>query len=266
MRRFLLLFSLLGCFAAAKQQPTAPLSAASVEPVGEVEAAEQEQRARCALKRVHLLRMFFLVQAHHLNTPEHDAECLALARRLQAPAAYIKLLEVEAAGPLSGRDHYEHNEAVNQVMIAYGVDALAARLLAERLCCNEQQARELTEWLPMDFVFNVVPRSQLSPQDVSDQLAAMRELFERMQQEYSKAVDRESADAAANDLLQVLSWLPKSAPLRLIIGRRRSVDFPGYSQIVLPAEQKLNEQRKRLIEADFYGSKKLNAMDQLLCL
>ena len=267
MRRFLSSLVALGCLAAAEPPPVASSSAAASEKLaGEAELTEQEQRARCAIKRVHLLRMFFLVQTRYRNTPQHDAECLALARRLQAPADYVELLEAEASGTLSGLSYYEHNKAVDTLMDRYGVDALAARLLAERLQCNEQEAHEFVEWLPVQFVFNTVPNRRLSPQEFMNQLHALRRLFERMEQEYAKATDRTSADAAANALLQALPWLPQSAHLRLIIGQRRSVDLPGYRQFVLPAEQKLNEQRSRLIETGFYGSKKLNAIDQLLCL
>lgn len=266
MRYILPLIFLLGCSAATGQDPVSRADAENIEQQLKSMPEHQTEAARSAIKRVVLLRMMFLVQASHRNTPEHDAECLALARRLQAPEAYVSLLEAETLGPLSGRDYYEHNKAVDELMRSYRVDALSARLLAERVRCNEQQARELMEWLPVQFVFNTIPDATLNAQDYGNQLRALRDLFERMHQQYAKVTDRASADTAADSLLECLPWIAKTGGLRLLISERRSTDLPGYRQIVHPTESKLNEQRSRLVESNFYGSKKLDALDELLCL
>lgn len=269
MKYALLLTFLLGCPAGAQQGSLPPVSAASIEAEVKAMLVEQVEAARSAIKRVHLLRMMFLVQDRHRNTPEHGAECLAMARRLQAPAAYVNLLKEELADSplsLSGRAYYAHNKLMTELMRAYGVDDLSARLLAERVHCNEQQARELSEWLPVQFVFDRVPVSKLTPDDYVKELQSLRDLFEHMQQEYAKVVDRASADAVADALLGSLPLLQKTAYLRFMISKKHSTDIPGYQQYIYPTEHKLNELRARLIETFFYGSKKLNAVDELMCL
>ncbi len=269
MKYALLLTFLLGYSAGAQQQPKPPVSVEGIEEQVKAMSVEQVEAARSAIKRVHLLRMMFLVHARHRNTPEHGAECLAMARRLQAPSAYVNLLEEElAAAPLSlsGRAYYEHNKLMAELMRVYKVDELSARLLAERVHCDEQQAREFAEWLPVQYVFDRVPMVKFTPNDYVSELQSLRDLFEHMQQEYAKVVNRASADAAADALLGSLPLLQKTAHLRLMIGRKHSTDIPGYQQFVYPVEQKLNELRARLIETSFYGSKKLSAMDELMCL
>ena len=264
MKTFVILALLLGSLTTA-ESPVGPASPelSTVEQIRTM-PPEQWETERCAMKRVMLLRMLFLVHDRYRSTPEHSAECLALARQLQAPKAYIALLEAEA--PLSGRNHYEHQRAMSQLMNAYALDELSARLLAESVRCDEKQARELVEWLPMQHVFNLVPGTKPDLQDITNQLQALRELFECMEKEYAGVKDRASADAAADALLTALPFLTESAHVRLIIRKQQSTDLPGYHQIVQPIENKLNELRIRLIESAFYGSKRLIAMDELLCL
>ena len=228
--------------------------------------AEQLEAARCAMKRVLLLSALYLTQDRHRTTPEHAAECLALARRLQAPAEYVQLLEVTAQGDLGGQAHYLHRSALRNVVAAYGVDAVAVRLLAETVHCTAQQARELDEWLPMRHVFNLVPDADLTSEDMNKQLSALRTLFERMSEQYAKVTDRASADAAAEALLDALQYVSQSSYIRLIVNKQRSTDFPGYARIVGEAAGQLRKHRVRLLEASFYGSFKLAALDELLCL
>ncbi len=231
------------------------------------EDAQPTQGESCAIKRVLLLSMMHLVRERHSMPPQYVAECVACAKRLQAPAAFIEYYEVGNSGKLGGRAFYDNHRAMSALLIKYRVDELAIRLLAEDIPCSEQQARELVEWLPVEHIFNLMPPShQVTREVIERQMSELLELYERISDEYAKVTDRAGADAAADALLDTLPVLSEIPDVRLLLNKLRSENRAAFVRVLGPTGKRLSEQRVKLVESNFYGSVKLAVMDALLCI
>ncbi len=252
---------------AGQPQTVGEENAPAGQAVNDEGSAQPTQEECCAIKRVLLLSMMHLVRERHSLPTQYVAECVAFAKRLQAPAAFIECYEVGNGGKLGGRAFYDNHRAMNALLIKYRVDELAIRLLAEEVPCTVQQARELVEWLPVQHIFNLMPPPQQITREVFDrQMSKLKQLHERMGVEYAKVVDRAGADAAADALLDTLPVLSEIQDVRLLLNKLRSENRAAFAQALGPVGKHLSELRVKLVESNFYGSVKLAVMDTLLCI
>ena len=228
---------------------------------------EQRKEAQSdAVKRVMLERMIRLKEEKHRLSRENSEHCLKRAKELGAPPAFVNLLEKETAGTLMGREVYVHNEEMKRLLLLYGVDELQVRLFVEDMKCSAAEAFLIAAWLPVHDVFEVVPeKMNMDEKEMRQQLTVLREVYGRMADVYKDVKNRETAEAAAESLLPLLSKLRPTASLRCILSRIEKDRVPLYREIVVPAKDQLVRQRALLRESNFYGSHRLAALDSLLC-
>ena len=227
--------------------------------------AEQQLAAREAVKRVVFARLVRQKEDARRLTRENSAACVALARQLNAPQALVELLQMEAEQQLSGRLLYDHRLAFNNLVRAYGVDALQIRLFTEGMHVSDKDLREICDWLPKEHLFNLVPETPVPTEELLVQLSLLGEIYAQIDHLYKGVTDKEQADAAAQSLLDSLQSFDATAPVRkVLIDRKVPRVTAVFQQLLLPIMQQLSEQRTRLQQADFFGSRHLAALDYLL--
>lgn len=227
---------------------------------------EEQESAREAVKRVLLHRTLRQKDDAARLTTANAAECLELAQRLHAPEALVHMLELEAGDCLSGRLLHDYREAFNALVAAYGVDMLQMRLYSENQAYTTAEMRRVFEWLPLKHVFNLVPTRELDAAAIETQFMTLGKVFSRMAEVYAGVSNREQADAAAEALLPLLADYDRTSPVRLLFmvegeSPRLVRPFALYVQSVAVA---LVEQRRRLVETGYYGSRRLATLDYLL--
>lgn len=227
--------------------------------------AEEQQAARMAVKKVTLHRILRQKDDAARLTPENAAECRALAETLHAPAEMVQLLEAEARGPLSGRALYDQRQAFNSLVAAFGVDAVQMRLYVESQSYSTAEMRRALEQLPLETLFNLVPQGELTDEAALQQLDTLAVVYQKAAELYSGVSNREQADAAAVALTELLREFDTTSPVRLEIMAYRSSRFmEPYARIVQKHAAQYIEQRIKLLEADFYGSRLLSTIDFML--
>lgn len=221
--------------------------------------------ARAAVKQVMVQRTLRQKEDGARLTLQNAADCLALALRLQAPAPFVEMLRLEAGGQLRGRDLHDYRQAFTDLVMAYGIDALAIRLCTEGLPYSVADLRSVLDWLPLEHVFNLVPGVELSEQVMNAQFSTLAELYRSRAEVYAGVSNREQADAAAEALLDQLSSYESTASVRLLLTKQQDTNLLDYfRELVRREAPALPEHRRRLQEVDYYGSRKLALLDYLL--
>lgn len=249
----------------ADEEPAAPPALPTREEVQQLPEAER-LAAREAIKSVMLQRALRQKADGARLTPENAAACHALAEQLQAPAPFVRMLQIEATGKLNGRAMHEHRLAFENLVAAYGVDSLAIRYYTEGLPYPLEDLRREAAALPLQHVFNRVPKMDYTREQWEQQLSTLAGVYKRMAELYTGVSSRAQADAAADALVELLAPLDSTSPLRLALMAQNG---PGYLQgefarLVQPAMDRLAALRTPLLEADYYGSRKLAVVDYLL--
>ena len=266
MKRFITIALLLACGVGAGEQPAPP----TLPPVPTAEEllalpAEELLAARESVKKVMLHRALRQKDDAARITLENVAECLALARRLHAPEPFIRMLELEAADSFSGRALHEYRDAFNRLVAAYGVDAVQMRLYTENQSYSTAEMRRVLESIPLRGAFNLVPRVHLDVDAVEAQLTMLGRVYACMAEVYAGVNSREEAEAAADALLPLLEDYDSTATVRMILmASGEPEQNPLFARLALPAAKRCMEQRRRLMETDYYGSRRLSTLDFLL--
>lgn len=243
--------------------PAAPAAALS-EPAPR-QTPEQRAAEASAVKRVMLHRSIRMRADRHRYTRENAEASAALAAELRAPAALVELLRAEAAAPLRGNAFYEHRRALHRLLQEYGVDELGILLFAEGVNFPLQEVQQAAEALPMEPLFNLLPQRASTPEELAQQVDILAAAYAQMVPVYSRISSREQADAAAAELLPLLSACDAALPLRMVVSVRGATPAHLlYQRKVAPHRRELVEHRRRLREAMFYGSALLAALDYLL--
>ena len=226
---------------------------------------QERTAAATAIKRVMFRRFLRLREERHRLTQENTAETAALAEQLKAPAVFCTLLKLEAAAPLSGRDLYDYRQILNKTLAAYGVDALQIRLFVEDISCPPARLQAIVDTLPVEAVFNLLPRQQIDDRELESQIVLLVNTYARLVQLYKDIANREQADAAALELHGLLQEYSATAPLRMLLTERRNPRMQAiYEEVGLAARRALNQERTRLQECAYYGSYALAVLDYLL--
>lgn len=221
--------------------------------------------ARSAIKKVIFLQTARLKHERHRLTAENAKESAKLSAESEAPAEFTRMMQLQTERPLNSRDGYEHARRLEQILQAYGVDALQIRLFIEGNRCTLAELRALAEWLPYADVFDLVQDATL-PDDAElyAQMDTLQAIYRSMEEIYRSVETKEQADAAADALLPQLAEYKKTLPLRLLLQRLDVDRFLPYQQRVGKIAKLLITQKKRLNEVAFYGSRKLEVLDALL--
>ena len=264
-----LLPALIACAVSVAQGEAAAESwlpeAPTAEAVQQLPAAERTAAA-AAIKRVMLRHTIRLKEERHRYTRENAAECVALAEQLRAPEPFIRLLKVAAAEQLSGRDLYDYQQTLSRLLRAYMVDALAIRLFVEGVRFPAEELRRVADALPVESVFNLLPaQGVVSDEDAELHLTTLADMGVQIAELYKGITNREQADKVAQELLRFLPVYDLTAPTRMALASQKSSRLHGlYQRIVEPVGQVLTEPRRRLHEANYFGSALLASLDYLM--
>lgn len=257
---------LLVCLAAsaaeeqAERLPTPPSRAQVMLLTPQKRAA-----AAAAMKRVMFHRYLRLRDDRHRLTQENAAECAAMAEQLEAPSVFAELLKREAAAPLSGRDLYEHRQALQQILSVYEVDELQIRLFVESMHYPAAALSAVVDALPIEPLFNLLPTEKTDMSTMQEQLLSLASIYAKQAELYKGISNREQADAAASDLPQLLDAFHATAHARFMVAAQRDKKLLHlYERTALPARLALNAQRRNLLETAYFGSVRLAVLDYLL--
>lgn len=220
---------------------------------------------KASVKKVLVLRHLRMRDDAARLTRENSEAALALAQQLQAPAELVRLLQAEVDDSLQGRSLYEHRTAFNEFVGSCGVDELQIRLYMESLPYTTEELSRLLEWLPQEHLFNLVPPGEPEAAAIRQQLAEMAQIYKEAGEAYADITNREQADAAAEKLLPLLARYDATLQARLIMLRAPSPEQKRILHfLVEPVYKAYVQQRLRLMETDYYGSRKLASVDYLL--
>lgn len=254
------------------QQPEPPAPAPQQPAVAAtpdlVSALPEQERlaAREAIKQVMMQRTIRLKDDRRRLTRANAEASAAQAEQLHAPEALVNLLKKEAA-LLSGEPGslYECRQTLSKVVAAYGVDELQIRLFVEGLDFSGKEMREVVDWLPLQYAFNLVNVDPELDSELEGQLTALVDLYAQVAETYRGVADKEQADAAAQALLSLMEIHDTVAPLRYKMQSGGSTRLHMlYERLVIPVLQEISPIRMRLIEAGYYGSRHLAALDYLI--
>ncbi len=222
--------------------------------------ALQFAQEQLAMKRVLLARALRSRAERNRISRENWLACAQTARELGAPVAFIGLLERRGAESLSRADSYLVDAALSRLLELYGVDELEIRFFAESRALPPDVAQ--ADWFPMPLLFNLEPPAGVSAEAVAAHDAALLAALGELVRLYATVQDRASADAAAGAMAPALACFRQSlrllghAPDELRV-RVRS----RYAPLAGRIEGAWLTERKRVIEAGYFGSERLRALD-----
>lgn len=263
MNKILIACALLGGAIAAGQEPASE----PTPPAEQVQQLPEAERlaAREAVKKVMLYRTLKLKEDASRLTAKNMADSVERAVELKAPEAFIRLLRREASESMSGRERYELRLALSKLVAAYGVDTLQMRLFMEGLPYPPREIGEALEWLPLENVFNLVPQGDLPIDTLEFQLVELADTYRRMADIYKDVSNTEQAEAAADQLLELLPGYDATSPARLQVLEKQNERLEAlYQRLVMPMAEQMLRQRFKLREAGYFDSRRLAVIDYLL--
>ncbi len=222
--------------------------------------ARQFQQEQLAMKRVWLMRVLRARAERNRVSRQNWRGCAAQAREWGAPAVFAELLERRASDSLSRAQCYLVETALDHMLALYRVDALEIRYFVESSALPPDMAE--ADWFPLSLLFNTVPPAGLSSEAVGAHDLALLSALSELALLYSSVQDAASADAAAAAMPPLLARFRSAsralgyAPdeLRLHVRSR-------YAALAGRAEGAWLAQRRRVAEADYFGSARLRALD-----
>lgn len=259
MKRMLAIALLAGGVWAAEDAAPQP------SPQETTPAWTEARAAAASVKRVMLMRCIRMCAERHRYTRENAAASAALAQELHAPAELVQLLQREAEESLSGRALHDQRRAMERLLRSYHVDELGLRLFVEAMHCTPEEQAKVAEALPMEVVFNLLPKQKATEAELLRQCDLLADNWNRMVQAYTEVQNREQAQEAAQKLLALLAAHDETMPLRATLRGARPNELPSpYALRLGPLMVALTAQRRRLYEVNYYGSPLLAAVDYLL--
>ena len=227
-------------------------------------AREDLASARTAMKRVLLRQNMRLKDDKRRLTPENAADSAKLAEELHAPEEFVQLMQMLALPGLPARSAYDCRERLSAVLVAYGVDALSIRIFVEDMPYTSEQMLPVIDSLPMEEIFNLTTRPESSPDELDAQLNMLISVYSEMASVYDRVVNKQSADAAAPELTNLVALYNKTLALRHMLNEVDLRQYKKYSKNLIEVIDMLKEQRQRLQEAAFFGSVHLQILDYFL--
>ena len=240
----------------------------------QVPTREEAQRAgyryeleRNAMTRALLVRTSMAKAARGRILPATNSATAHLARREGAPEEFCSLLEKLARGNLSRRQEYAAEQALRQLLEeTYAIDTLQMRLFSETL---ELPAREHLVYMlqfPTGGMFDMVSAQPPSQEQVLADIMEMTRVLRQENEILKQVHDLRSADAAALQLQQLLPQWGTTAPTRYhrsSVAQQLSTAAGWAAQILDSTTEQLVRTRRALYEKGWYGSTRLEAMDEL---
>lgn len=224
-------------------------------------------RTQDAIKETLLLRWVLIRAAGHRSNADVEAQSAGLARTAEAPEMLVDLLQRFAETPLSRREAYAWNESLNTLLLAWRVDQLGVRLLAESVDIPPEQVPELAAFLPLSDAFNTLPLQAPTEGEVLADLVELKRCYAELSVAYAAAQDAESAEAAAYAARPTVQRILTTARTLMWLKQTQSQLSPlclAYLKEANAAYNAVQEQRARLRDFDYGGSLRLRALDALV--
>ena len=223
---------------------------------------------RAAMKRALLFRTVLAKSNRGRIFAETNAATAEMARQWGAPAAFCRQLELLASGELSRRQEYAAERALRLLVAeTYGVDTLQMRLLAENLNLPQLELMNYMMQLPVGGMFDLVPGQPTPLPQVLGDIMTMTTVLRQANDILRTVRDARSADAAAarlQDLLPLWSTTQQTRYHRAAISAGMDTASQWAAQLLENTTAALIQTRRSLHDKDWYGSTRLEAIDELL--
>lgn len=227
------------------------------------------QLERAALKRALVYRTSQAKADRGRITAENNRATAQLASHLGAPACFVRYLELLADGNLSRRQEYAVEQALRFLLQeTYTIDTLQIRLVSESLQLPAREHTLCMLQLPVGAMFDMVPGRHSSRERLLSDITTMSSTLAKAERLLAQVQDTASADYAASRLLSLIPIWETTAQTRLH-GTTQGTELSSYEKwavdvLLTPATRRMLEQRRRLQKAGWFGSARLQTVDELL--
>lgn len=217
-----------------------------------------------AIKQVLLAQMLRTKEENRRVTPENMLACARLAQKLQAPASFIQLLQKGADSQLSPRERHDIQSRLTDLYKAYRVDETALLYYVEGSHLPADALTDAFSWLPISHLFNRLPLQKPDFPHMEADYVELNQLAGERARLYSGIQNTEQADAAALELAPLLARHADTLPTRILAEERDQQELKKrYGLITRTITQRMDTQRKRIQQENYYDSVRLRAIDYL---
>lgn len=233
----------------------------------EVEAlpAELRQSQATAIKKVLMAQMVRARDERHRITAENYEACAQMAHEQGTPLVFAIYQRLLAEGELSAKEAYTVRSALGRLYEDYRVDALALRYFVEGSRLAADDLRDSLDWLPVEALFNLIPRSAITPENAERDFEKLQTLLPEITALYRSIDSPKTAEAALPQLLELLPQFESTAGSRKFLEPEHLTPLlQKYGPKISPLFTELNAQRERLKEANYYDSVRLRVLDYLM--
>ena len=253
------------------EEPQATILQSNLPQVPTREEAQRKgycyELERNAMKRALLVRTSTAKAARGRILPENNRATARLARSMGAPEVFCSLLEKLARGNLSRRQEYAAEQALRQLLEeTYAIDTLQMRLFSESLDLPEREHLIHVLQFPTGGVFDMVSTQPPAQDQVLADIMEMTRVLRQENEILKQVRDLRSADAAALQLQKLLPQWGTTAQTRYhraTVGQRLSTAAGWAAQMLDSTTEQLIRTRRELHEKGWYGSTRLEAVDEL---
>ncbi len=220
----------------------------------------QFAREQLAMKKVWLARALRAKAERNRISRENWQACAKEAQAMGAPEGFVQLLNLRAADTLPRPQRYMADAALSHWLELYRVDEREIRYFTESRALPRGVPD--ADWFPLPLLFNTEEQAGVSLADVAAHDISMLSALGEMTLLYQSVHDRESADAAAAALPQALARFRSAGrALNYAPEERRQRVRARYARLAEQVERAWAEQRKRVMEAEYWGAERLRALD-----
>jgi hypothetical protein len=222
---------------------------------------------REAIKYALVCRTAAAKAARNRISPELNRAVAGLARRRGAPELFCRYLELMSGQELGRRQQYELRQAFNYLVLqTYGVDMLQIRIFSEGLQLPEKTHLAFMLSLPLAFMFDPEPPEEPARETLLGDIRTMTQVLRRCHEILGGVHDRASADAAAEQLKELLPLWSTTLRTRAH-SRTMAVQFLPHENLALQlldsTTSALVATRRRLHEKQWFNSARLVSVDEL---
>ncbi len=223
---------------------------------------------RKAMKQVLVYRTGLAKAERGRITAENNLACAAMSRRLGAPELFARYLELLSSDELSRREQYAVNQAFRYlVQDVYGIDMLQIRLVSEAVALPSAQHMLFLTQLPTGSMYDMVPLVHTPHEQVLSDIQLMSSVLRQVDDILKTVSDTHTADAAARMLLPLLPLWCTTQQTRYHASAMYASFTPAERMAVKLFNSTLEQlvrTRKALHAQDWYGSTRLQTIDELL--
>ncbi|MBR5214507.1 MAG: hypothetical protein IKV92_09630 [Akkermansia sp.] len=225
-------------------------------------SADVRLQQASAIKRVHLLQQLQFIADGHTMTDGNRMATVYLAMKLDAPQAYIQMLQAEANQVLSTVQYRVLRRAYDRLFEVYRVDALGIRFFAESELASLEELSDMSGEIPLESLFNLVKVDSITTAQAAEDLQEVAQVYMELSRIYAEVTDAEQASAVVPQVLELVKRFGKVYPgLAMAPDSIRSQLSAAYSLKIQPVLPALITQRQRLREENFYGNSRLKVLD-----